>query len=77
MASRLHLVTNNAGWLRQPTVEVDTIRLPMAHDGMWYETALRTAGGVDELERYETMAQAVAGHQRWAAKYNCSNEVAV
>ena len=77
MAQRLHLITNNAKFLRPPTVQVSTIDLPSSHLGMWYETAVLTEHGIDEIERYETMAEAVEGHQRWARKMNCSNEVVV
>lgn len=73
----LHLITNNGGFFTEPTIEVDTIDLKVDHFGCRYETALRTQGGIEELERYETMAQAVEGHQRWARKYDCRNNVSL
>lgn len=75
--SRLHLVTNNAGWFREPTIEISTISIPEHPGGLKFETVIKTNAGVDDLERYQTMAEAVSGHQAWSRRYRCLNDVAV
>jgi hypothetical protein len=68
---RLHLISNNAGLFREATIQVSTVELVSGE----YETALMTEGGVEPIEQYDTMADAVSGHQYWCRHYNTYNDL--
>lgn len=81
MAGRFQLVSYNRGkWTTvlgifgryRPTLKLSTVVLPMAMDfgngeKYHYETCLFSLDSSDSsvLERYETLDQAVIGHEKW------------
>ena len=74
MKNRFHLVSNNAGWFKKPTIELSTIAL---HYGQYncYESCLFSANDSEVLARYDTMSEAVQGHQKLCKKYGLKNDV--
>lgn len=61
------------GILRGDAVWLSTVELPyfgVAPDEKKYETSLYRDGGWDILMRYKTKEEAIAGHKRFAKKFN-------
>lgn len=71
MGNRWQMLSNNGGWLKQPTVELSTVEMPQIKGldlGYRYESCVFTDGDSDVVERYDTVVDAIAGHQRWCRK---------
>lgn len=74
----LCLLSNNAKLCSPPTVQLSTIELPTVHpDGMLFETAIIAHGAraYEDIARYSTMPEAVAGHARLCEQYGCTNHI--
>lgn len=72
----IHLVNDNGGWFCKPTMKLSTIKLPIEHDGINYESCLfHKEGATQIIERYCTFDDAVFGHVAHAAKYNLPHVV--
>lgn len=62
VAKDLNLKTTIDGML------VSTVKLPMEHwGGMWFETCAFLPGDSDVIDRYQTEAEARAGHAKYVA----------
>lgn len=78
--SRIHLKSNNASMFESPTIQISTVRLldekhADLNNGFTHETAIITVEGVEPVEQYSSVLDAIAGHQRYCSKYRCYNKI--
>ena len=73
MGMKFHLINNNAGLFREPTLQISTVEILPGE----YETAYVTNGGVEPIASYETMQAAIDGHYALSRRYGLTNQVAV
>ncbi len=83
MSTRWHLKSNNSGWFRPATVHVSTVEMPRIAGidfGYKYESCVfgvkfdydnesYNLEGSDVVSRYDTVAEATAGHVALCRKY--------
>ena len=63
------LISDNASFLREATIELSTVGWKMPRGQHMYESCLFTGNDSEVIEAYKTMAEAIAGHQRLSAMY--------
>jgi hypothetical protein len=72
MSDRWQMVSNNAGWLCPASIELSTVEMPrmVKFDlGYRYESCLFTSKDSEVVARYNTLTDAVEGHERLSKKY--------
>lgn len=62
--AKMKLKSSNAGFFRPATVVVSTAKLPIEINGRFYETCVFAGKDSEVVERYSSVAEAVAGHAR-------------
>jgi hypothetical protein len=63
--NRFQMISNNGGVFKAPTIELSTVELPHVPGfgfGYTYESCLFSPGESEVLARYQTRAEAIAGH---------------
>ena len=51
------------------TRRISTVKLPIIHGDMWYESCLFVGSDNEVLDRYATLSEAILGHNRLAKQY--------
>lgn len=79
MGNHLHLISNNGGAFRVPSVELSTVQMPSSlvdSLGYMYESCLFVIGVNSEvLARYDSLSEAVQGHHELSLKHNLKLQV--
>lgn len=71
--NRFQMISNNGGIFKEPTVELSTVEMPKISGfdlGYSYESCLFSPGDSEVLARYQTRAEAIAGHVELEKKFN-------
>ena len=69
---RFQLISDNRRIFADPTVTLSTVEMPVLPHidlGYRYESCVFTQTDSDVLERYQTLAEAIEGHAKWAKKF--------
>ena len=72
------LITNNAGFFHKSSAELRTTEMPRfsAIDlGYAYESCLFTENDSEVQARYQTLGEAIAGHQTLCRKFNLKTDI--
>ena len=71
--NRFQMISNNGGIFKEPTVELSTVEMFKISGfdlGYSYESCLFSPGDSEVLARYQTRAEAIAGHVELEKKFN-------
>jgi hypothetical protein len=69
------MINDNAGFIQDPSLSLSTVQLPSLRPVFKYESCLFADGTSDVVGRYNTLSEAVEGHNHLASKYKLSNRV--
>lgn len=70
--NRFQMISHNGGIFKEPTITLSTVELPQLPGfdfGYTYESCLFTSGESEVLTRYQTRAEAIAGHVELGKKF--------
>jgi hypothetical protein len=71
--NRFQMISHNGGIFKEPTITLSTVELPQLPwsgvKGETYESCLFTSGEAEVLTRYQTRAEAIAGHVELEKKF--------
>ena len=68
--NRFQMISNNAGIFRKPSVELSTVEMPKSFTEYRYESCLFTETDSEVLARYDTLTDAIIGHNKLANQHN-------
>ena len=74
----MQLINTNAGIFRAPTIELRTTEMPKAIASLVdyrYESCLFSTNDSEVLARYNTLSDAVRGHNELALKHRLGTQV--